>query len=61
MLYFYARSRGAIPASKLQWRNTSITGLLLVVGGTGIVTWADQYVASGLAAVWWLQCRFGWC
>ena len=51
LLYLYARSRGAVQASKLQWRNTAITGVLLVAGGTGIVTWAEQYVPSGLAAL----------
>jgi drug/metabolite transporter (DMT)-like permease len=51
MLYVYARWRGAVPATKLQWRNAAVTGLLLVVGGTGTVTWAEQYVPSGLAAL----------
>ena len=51
MLYAYARWRGAIPATPLQWRNAAVTGLLLVVGGTGTVTWAEQFVPSGLAAL----------
>lgn len=51
ILYLYAQFSGAIAATKLQWRNSAIIGLLLVVGGTGTVTWAEQYVPSGLAAL----------
>lgn len=51
MLYAYARLSGAAAATKLQWRNSAIIGLLLIVGGTGTVTWAEQYVPSGLAAL----------
>lgn len=51
LLYAYARFSGAIAATKLQWRNSAVIGLLLVVGGTGTVTWAEQYVPSGLAAL----------
>ena len=51
LLYTYARFSGAVAATKLQWRNSAIIGLLLVVGGTGTVTWAEQYVPSGLAAL----------
>ncbi len=51
MLYGYALWRGATPATKVQWRNAALTGLLLVVGGTGTVTWAEQFVPSGLAAL----------
>ncbi len=51
LLYAYARFSGAVAATKLQWRNSAIIGLLLVVGGTGTVTWAEQFVPSGLAAL----------
>ncbi len=51
MLYAYARLSGAVAATRLQWRNSAIIGLLLVVGGTGTVTWAEQFVPSGLAAL----------
>ncbi len=51
LLYAYARFSGAIAATKVQWRNSAIIGLLLVVGGTGTVTWAEQFVPSGLAAL----------
>lgn len=51
LLYLWARASGAAPATSVQWRNSGIVGLLLVVGGTGTVTWAEQYVPSGLAAL----------
>ncbi len=51
MLYTWARLSGAVAATKLQWKNSGVVGLLLVVGGTGTVTWAEQYVPSGLAAL----------
>lgn len=51
MLYTYARLRGGVLATSVQMRNTSYTGLLLVLGGTGTVTWAEQWVPSGLAAL----------
>lgn len=50
-LYTWARLSGAVAATKLQWKNSGVVGLLLVVGGTGTVTWAEQYVPSGLAAL----------
>jgi drug/metabolite transporter (DMT)-like permease len=34
-----------------QWRSTSIIGLLLLLGGNGLVSWAEQYVVSGIAAL----------
>lgn len=51
LLYLWARASGAVTATSVQWRNSGIIGLLLVVGGTGTVTWAEQYVPSGLAAL----------
>lgn len=34
-----------------QWKYAAIVGTLLMVGGTGTVTWAEQYVPSGLASL----------
>jgi drug/metabolite transporter (DMT)-like permease len=31
--------------------NASVSGILMLVGGTGLVTWAEQYVNSGYAAI----------
>ena len=34
-----------------QWRSLAVAGFLMAVIGNGAVVWAQQYVASGLAAV----------
>ncbi|MBN2386748.1 MAG: EamA family transporter [Anaerolineales bacterium] len=34
-----------------QWRATAIVGLLLLLGGNGLVSWAEQRVDSGIAAI----------
>jgi drug/metabolite transporter (DMT)-like permease len=40
----------ALPSPRT-WRSAAIAGFLLLVIGNGGVVWAEQYVASGLAAV----------
>lgn len=37
--------------SRLHWRSAFIVGGLLLLGGNGGVTWSEQYVPSGLAAL----------
>jgi drug/metabolite transporter (DMT)-like permease len=51
LLYAYARSRGLPRPTLIQWRSAAIVGGLLLVGGNGGVVWAQQYVASGVAAL----------
>lgn len=34
-----------------EWKSTTIIGILLLVGGNGGVTWAEQYLPSGIAAL----------
>lgn len=46
-----ARGRGAPWPSWKQWRSTLIVGFLLLVGGNGALTWAEQIVPSGLASL----------
>jgi drug/metabolite transporter (DMT)-like permease len=43
--------RGAPRPTLRQWRSAAIAGALLFVGGNGGVTWAEQWVPSGLAAL----------
>jgi drug/metabolite transporter (DMT)-like permease len=50
-LYVIRRSRGDAAPSRGEWRATGIIGILLLVGGNGGVVWAEQYVASGVAAL----------
>lgn len=49
--YFWARIKGAKTPTARQWYSMGIIGLFLLLGGNGLVTWAEQYVPSGLAAL----------
>ena len=51
LLYTRARLRGAPPGTRVQWRDAAILGGLMLLGGNGGVTWAEQRVPSGLAAL----------
>jgi drug/metabolite transporter (DMT)-like permease len=51
MLYLVLRLRGGAAPTRLQWRNAAIVGGLLLLGGNGGVVLAEQWVASGLAAL----------
>ncbi|MGH7888496.1 MAG: EamA family transporter, partial [Candidatus Binatia bacterium] len=50
-LYFWRRAAGDPRPSRLEWRNASIIGILLLVGGNGGVVWAAQYIPSSLSAL----------
>lgn len=47
----WARARGAAWPTQRQWRSTLVVGFLLLVGGNGALTWAEQEVPSGLASL----------
>ena len=51
LLYAWARARGAAAPSPVQWLTAAGLGALMLLGGNGAVTWAEQRVPSGLAAV----------
>lgn len=51
-MYVFLRLRGAPNPTGRQWLGAGLVGCLLLVGGNGGVTFAEQWVASGLAAVW---------
>ncbi len=51
LLYVFMRLRGDARPSLLHWKNSAISGTLLLLGGNGLVVWAEQYVTSGLAAL----------
>lgn len=52
ILVAWARLHDRAPSpTRAQLRSTAIIGLLLIVGGNGIVSWAEQWVASGVAAL----------
>lgn len=50
-IYAWSRARGAVPASRAQWRTAVVVGALLLLGGNGGVTWAEQRIPSGIAAL----------
>lgn len=51
LLYTWARLRGEERPTALNWRATAILGGLLLLGGNGLVSWAELRVASGPAAL----------
>ena len=51
VLYGWLRLRGTPAPTPIQWRNSAVTGALLLGGGNGLVCYAEQTVSSGLAAV----------
>jgi drug/metabolite transporter (DMT)-like permease len=50
-LYCWRRLAGDPAPSKAEWRNASVIGVLLLVGGNGGVVWAAQFIPSSLAAL----------
>jgi drug/metabolite transporter (DMT)-like permease len=51
ILYAVSRARGAARPTAAQWRNGAVVGTLLLLGGNGLVTWAELRVPSGLTAL----------
>lgn len=51
VLYAFLRWRGMAAPTRTQWRNAAATGAMLLGLGNGLVCYAEQSVASGLAAV----------
>jgi len=51
ILYTWRRLAGDPAPTRIQWRSGAIIGSLLLVGGIGGVTWAEQYVPSGISAL----------
>ncbi|MEO0055740.1 MAG: hypothetical protein RLZZ50_1687, partial [Verrucomicrobiota bacterium] len=45
------RLRGAAWPTLRQWRDSMIAGAFLLVGGNGMVTWAEQTIPSGITAL----------
>ena len=51
VLYIWRLSKGDSVPTRRQWRDAGIIGLLLLVGGNGLVSWSEQFVPSGIAAL----------
>ena len=52
LLFGYAWLRGArLPASRRDWVIIAATAILMLVGGNGLVTWAEHWIESNQAAL----------
>jgi drug/metabolite transporter (DMT)-like permease len=51
LLYVWARGRGAASPEVIHWREAAIVGGFLLLGGNGLVSWAEQHVPSGVSAL----------
>lgn len=51
ILYLVLRLRGLPHPTRSQWKSALIVGSLLFLGGNGLVTWAEQEIPSGVAAL----------
>jgi len=51
LLWGWVRIRGEYRATWAEWREATIVGGLMLLGGNGLVSWAEQFVPSGLAAL----------
>ncbi len=51
LLHVWSRGRGAPRPERCHWASAAAIGALLLLGGNGLVSWAEQRVPSGLAAL----------
>jgi drug/metabolite transporter (DMT)-like permease len=51
LLYAFARLAGAAAPIRWHWRDAAIAGSLMLMIGNGGVTWAEQVIPSGVAAL----------
>lgn len=50
-LFGYLRLRGARAATAREWLRAALAGTLMLSAGNGLVTWAEKFVPSNLAAL----------
>jgi drug/metabolite transporter (DMT)-like permease len=51
ILYIWRRAAGDPAPTASHWKSTAIVGTALLLGGNGLVAWAEQTVPSGIAAL----------
>ena len=51
ILIIWQRTAGQPMPTRRQWISTAIIGILLLLGGNGLVAWAEQFIPSGIAAL----------
>ncbi len=47
----WTRLRGAPAPTRADWKSSLLLGVLLIVGGNGLVVWAERWIESGPAAL----------
>src|SRR6185295_11000805 len=48
LLFAFLSARGLSRPTPAQWRQATVAGVLWLVGGNGLVMWAEQHLSSGL-------------
>lgn len=51
LLFVWRRMAGDPAPTRSQWRSAIVVGLLLLLGGNGLISWAEQSIPSGIAAL----------
>ena len=51
ILVVWQRSAGHQMPTRRQWVSAGIIGTFLLLGGNGLVAWAEQFIPSGIAAL----------
>src|SRR3972149_5804896 len=51
ILIIWQRAAGNELPTRKQWISTAIISTLLLLGGNGLVSWAEQTIPSGIAAI----------
>ena len=51
LAYVWLRARGHPSPTRPEWRAAAVVGLLLLLGGNGLVSWAEMRISSGAAAL----------
>ncbi len=51
ILIIWQKAAGHPLPTRRQWISTAIIGTLLLLGGNGLVSWAEQFIPSGIAAL----------
>jgi drug/metabolite transporter (DMT)-like permease len=51
ILVIWQKAAGSEMPTRKQWVSTAIIGTLLLLGGNGLVSWAEQFIPSGIAAL----------
>jgi drug/metabolite transporter (DMT)-like permease len=51
ILVIWQKAAGHPMPTRKQWISTAVIGTLLLLGGNGLVSWAEQFIPSGVAAL----------